>query len=227
MSTALDYDNDGDLDVVIADANNSGDYYRIENELASVFELYGQGQSLNVGAGFLDSRLHAVTRVRVSSIRQGVLNGSSAGLTVTLYFSNNGGKNWESYQRFEASEIASRADLPWYDFKHFGADLRWRAVLTAEEDDMPDFEHASFETPYIDELDLEVIYIDRSEYSRASAAAPIVTSAGTPKKLVIGSSFVFPGWEGQLLAYDVSAVSFAPGTTSALQTITTSDLAAA
>jgi len=227
MSTALDYDNDGDLDVVIADANHSGDYYRIENELASVFELYGQGQSLNVGAGFLDSRLHAVTRVRVSSIRQGVLHGSSAGLTVALYFSNNGGKNWEFYQRFEAAAIANRTDLPWYDFKQFGADLRWRAVLTAEEDPMPDFEHASFETPYIDELDLEFIYIDRREYSRASAAATIVTSAGTPKKLVIGSSFIFPGWEGQLRAYDVSAVSFAAGTTSALQTITTSDLDAA
>lgn len=230
MSTPIDYDNDGDLDVVIADANHSGDYYLIENELANVYELYGQAQSLNVGAGYLDSRLHAVTRVRVTSIRQGVLSGSSDGLAVALYFSNNGGRNeddWELYQRFEAAAIADATNLPWYDFKQFGADLRWRIVLTAEEDPMPDFEHASFETPYIDDIELEFIYVDRREYSRASAAATVVTSSGITKKLVIGSSFIFPGWEGQLRAYDVSAVSFTGGAYSELRTISSSDLDAA
>jgi hypothetical protein len=227
MSTPLDYDNDGDLDIVIADANHSGDYYLIENELALVYELYGQAQSENVGAGLLDPRLHAVTRLRVRSIRQGVLSGSSDGLAVALYFSNNGGKNWEFYRRFDGAAIASAADLPWYDFKQFGADLRWRIVLTATEDPMSDYEDASFETPYVDDLELEFIYVDRREYSRASAAATIVTQSGVNKKLIIGSSFIFPGWEGQLRAYDVSAVSFTGGTYSALRTVSTSDLDAA
>jgi len=227
MSTPLDYDNDGDLDIIIADANHSGDYYLVENQLAEVFELYGQAQSLNVGAGLLDPRLHAVTRVRVSSIRQGVLNGSSAGLAVALYFSNNGGKDWEFYTKFEAAAIVNATNLPWYDFKQFGADLRWRAVLTAAEDAMQEYTGASFETPYIDDLELEFIYVDRREYSRASAAATIVTQSGINKKLVIGSSFIFPGWEGQLRAYDVSSVSFTGGTYSALRTITSSDFDAA
>ncbi len=227
MSTALDYDNDGDVDIVIADANHSGDYYYIENGLAAVYELYARAQSTNIGAGLLDPRLHAITQIRVSSIRQGVLGGSSLGLDVEVLFSNNAGSTWETYRTFSDAEIVDAANLPWYDFKNFGADLRWRIVLTAEEDPMVDYEDASFETPYVGELEIEFIYVDRREYSRASAAATIITSSGLSKKLVIGSSFVFPGWEGQLRAYDVSAVAFSESSTSELRTITTSDLDAA
>jgi len=224
MATPLDYDQDGDMDAVIADANHSGDYFYIENELAGVYELYGQAQSKNIGAGLLDSRLHAVTRVRVTSIRQGVLGGSSTGLAVQLLFSNNGGKSWEIYQTFSAAGIVNRTNLAWYDFKNFGADLRWRIVLTATDDSLADYQNASLETPYVDDLQLEFIYVDRREYSRSSAAATIVTASGLNKKLVIGSSFIFPGWEGQLRAYDMTGVSFVAGTSSELQTIATSNL---
>jgi hypothetical protein len=224
MAAPLDYDHDGDMDAVIADANHAGDYFYIENELSGVYELYGQATSTNVGTGFLDPRLHAVTRIRVSSIRQGVLSGSSAGLAVQVLFSNNGGRTWETYQTFSAAGIVNRTDLAWYDFKNFGADLRWRIVLTAEEDPMVDYQHASFETPFVDELQLEFIYVDRREYSRSSAAATIITESGLNKKLVIGSSFIFPGWEGQLRAYDMTGVSFVAGTASELQTIATSNL---
>jgi Tfp pilus tip-associated adhesin PilY1 len=89
---------------------------------------------------------------------------------------------------------------------------------------MVDFQDASFETPYVDDLQLEFIYVDRREYSRSSAAATIITESGLNKKLVIGSSFIFPGWEGQLRAYDMTGVSFVAGTSSELQTIATSNL---
>jgi hypothetical protein len=227
MATSLDYDQDGDMDLVIADANHSGDYYYIENELAGVYELYGLAQSTNIGTAYVDPDLHAITRVRVTSIEQGWLNGSSDGLAVEVLFSNNGGRTWETYQTFSGSGLVNRTNLPWYDFKTFGADLRWRIILTAAEDDMVDYDNASFETPYVGSLELEFIYVDKREYSRASAAATLVTGTGTNTKLIIGSSFIFPGWQGQLRAYDVTGVSFVAGTVSELRTITSSDLDAA
>jgi PilY1 beta-propeller domain/FG-GAP-like repeat len=224
MITALDYDRDGDMDLVIADANHSGDYYYIENELSGVYELYGLAQSTNIGAAFVDPELHAITRVRVTSLEQGWLNGSSTGLSVEILFSNNGGRTWETYQTFTGAQLVNRTNLPWYDFKNFGADLRWRIVLTAAEDSMTDYEHASFETPYVGLLNLEFIYVDKREYSRSSAAATIVTASGASTKLIIGSSFIFPGFQGQLRAYDVSGVSFVAGTVSELRTISSSNL---
>jgi len=224
MATSLDYDQDNDIDIVIADANHSGDYYYIENELAGVYELYGLAQSTDIAAGFLDPDLHAITRVRISSIDQGWQDGSNSGLAVEVLFSNNGGRTWETYQTFSGAELVDRTNLPWYDFKNFGADLRWRIVLTAPEDDMVDYDNASFETPYVGELELEFVYVDKREYSRSSAAATIVTGTGTNTKLVIGSSFIFPGWQGHLRAYDVTGVSFVAGTVSELQTISSSNL---
>ncbi|HSA95847.1 MAG TPA: PilC/PilY family type IV pilus protein, partial [Acidobacteriota bacterium] len=227
MVTALDYDQDGDQDLVIADANHSGDYYYIENELAGVYELYGLAQSTNVGAALVDPALHAITRVRVTALEQGWLNGSSTGLAVEILFSNNGGRSWETYQTFTGAGLVNRTNLAWYDFKNFGADLRWRIVLTAADDTLAEYTNASLETPYVGLLDLEFIYVDKREYSRASAAATIVTASGANTKLVIGSSFIFPGWQGQLRAYDVTAVSFVPSSSSELRTITSSDLDAA
>ncbi len=42
MVTPLDFDKDGDMDVIVADANDSGDYYLVINMLADVFTLNGQ-----------------------------------------------------------------------------------------------------------------------------------------------------------------------------------------
>ncbi|HOW86123.1 MAG TPA: PilC/PilY family type IV pilus protein [Candidatus Aminicenantes bacterium] len=223
----LDIDNDGDMDVVICDANHSGDYYLVENQLAGVFALYGQGVSTNVGVGILDPSLHAVTQVRVTDLAQHVMGGDSSGLAMTLYFSNNGGRQWEFYKRFEGSEITNASNLDWYEFKSFGADLRWKAVLTAAEDTMDDYDGASYQSPAISSIAIEYIYVDRLEYSRASAAATVVARSGTPTKLVISASFIYPGDEGQLRAYNVTNVSIASGTASQLYTLSTSDLSSA
>jgi len=227
MSTAVDYDMDGDLDMIIADGNDSGSYYYISNETGSVYELYGLAQSTNVAAGYVDPDRYAVTRVRVTSLEQGWLGGSSTGLTVEILFSNNGGRTWETYQTFTGAGLVNRTNLAWYDFKNFGADLRWRIVLTAPEDAMVDYDNASFETPHVGYLALEFTHVDKREYSRASAAATVVTATGANTKLILGASFIFPGWQGQFRAYDVSAVSLTGGANSALQTITSSDLDAA
>ena len=224
----IDYDHDGDYDIILADANHSGDYYLVINMLADVFGLHGVAQSTNVTSGSLDPRLYAITSVRVTSLVQSWRGKSNAGLTVDLYFSSNGGVSWELYNTFKGSAVTtytnSGPNTGWYEFKNFGTDLRWRVVLTATEDLMADYTGASFSTPQIFSLNLEYKYVNRQEYSRSSAAATIVTSSGLTKKLIVGSSFIYPGWEGQLRAYDVSGVSLGSGGYSVLTTLTTSDL---
>ncbi|MBE0711311.1 MAG: hypothetical protein IH583_02925, partial [Candidatus Aminicenantes bacterium] len=162
----------------------------------------------------------AITRVRVTNLVQGIRGGDPTGLTVTIYFSNSGSSVWEFYRSFTGSGIANGTGFDWYEFKHFGTELHWKAVLTAPVDSGG----KSIQSPYIDQINLEFASVEQREYARASAAATAVTQSGTAKKLIIGASFVFPGNEGQLRAYDVTNVSIAAGTTSVLQTITTSNL---
>jgi hypothetical protein len=224
----LDYDHDGDYDIILADANHSGDYYLVINMLADVFGLNGFAQSSNITSGTLDPRLYAITSIRISRLVQSWRGKASTGLTVDLYFSSNGGVNWELYHTWKGSAITTVAnsgpDSGWYEFKNFGTDLRWRVVFTATEDFMQDYTGASFSTPQVFSLNLDYKYVNRQEYSRSSAAATVVTSSGETKKLIIGSSFIYPGWEGQLRAYDVTRVSIGTGGNSTLTTLTSSDL---
>jgi hypothetical protein len=224
----LDFDNDGDVDIILADANHSGDYYLVVNMLADVFALHGHAQSSNITAGTLDPRLYAITSIRVTRLVQGWRGKDSTGLKVELFFSSNGGVNWELYKSWTGSGIATVTNSDplagWYEFKNFGTDLRWRIVLTATEDAMAEYVGASFDTPRVFSLDLEYKYVNRQEYSRSSAAATIVTRSGETKKLIIGSSFIYPGWEGQLRAYDITSVAVGSGGLSTLATLTTSDL---
>ena len=223
----LDYDDDGDMDVILADANHSGDYYIVVNLLADVFALSGYAQSLNV-ASALDESLYAITSVRVTQLVQSWRGKSYDGLQVALYFSSNGGNNWELYGTWTGSGITtvtnSASTAGWYEFKNFGTDLRWRAVLTATEDSMADYTGASYDTPQIFSLALEYKYVDRREYSRSSAAATIVTSSGASKNIILSASFIYPGWEGQLRAYDVTSATVADNTYSTLTTLSESDL---
>lgn len=222
MSAMVDYDQDGDLDVILADANHSGDYYLVRNDLADVYVLHGEARSTDV-AGSLDQMQYAVTKVRLTDIRQRVLRGSSQGLSVELYVSNNG-RDWEFYTRFDGADIRNQSDLHWHTFNHFGSRLYWKALLSAEEDPMAEYQNASFETPAIYELSWEFVYVDRREYSRTSVVVTSVIDNSQTKELVIGATFYFPGWQGHLRAYDVTSMTPDPSSNSMLRTVTRSDL---
>ncbi len=220
MSALVDYDQDGDIDVVLADANHSGDYYLIRNDLADVYALTGEARSTDVSGG-LDQLQYAVTQVRLASIRQRVLGGSSQGLAVELYVSNNG-TNWELYTTFLDGDIRNQSGLPWHTFNHYGSRLYWKALLSAEDDNMAEYENASYETPAIYELSLEFIYVDRREYSRTPVAVTHVDDNGQRKEFVIGGTFYFPGWQGHIRAYDVTDMAPEADTNSVLRTVTRS-----
>ncbi|MFO7867236.1 MAG: PilC/PilY family type IV pilus protein [Candidatus Aminicenantes bacterium] len=224
MGTALDYDGDGDLDIIVADANHSENYYLVINQLADVYTLHGEARS-KVVTPDLDPATQAVTRVRLEGLDQSVRGGSSEGLKVTLYVSSNGGRNWEFLAEFNDDEIGNinPGDQDWHYFVHFGSHLKWKAVLTAEEDEMEEFDLASKETPVLSSIQLRYAVVDRREYSRSSVAVRVVDDDNQPVKLIIGGSFYFPGWQGHLRAYDVTDMEMINSSHSELRTVTRPD----
>jgi hypothetical protein len=222
ISTSLDYDQDGDMDIIVADANHAGDYFLVINQLADVYALHGEAVSSDVSGG-LDPARYAVTRARMTTIRQDVLGGDSSGLSIDYYFSNNG-TDWEFYRNYSGAAIADdTSDQPWHTFSHYGSQLQWKAVLQADEDPMVEYQGASFESPAIAELRMEYVYVERREYSRTSVAANLTDLSGVDTKLVIAGSFFFPGWQGHLRAYDVTGLTPGASSYSNLQTVTSAD----
>jgi hypothetical protein len=229
LGAYFDYDQDGDEDFLMADGNHTRDYYIFINNIADVYNLEGTAQSANITPA-LNPNLHAITRVRIVNVVQSVIGGPSQGLAVTYYVSNNDGRDWEVYATCAESEIRNFGVLPdtisgdWHTFEHYGSRLKWRAVLTAEDDNIPEFPDASYETPRIDNIQFEIIYVDRKEYSRTSVAATVADNSGAAIKLIIGGTFYFPGWEGHLIAYDVTDMSPINSSYSELRTVSRSDL---
>jgi hypothetical protein len=156
-----------------------------------------------------------------------VEGGDSTGLKVTYYVSNNGGRSWEFYAEFEEDAIQNYNDLPVHTFSTFGADLRWKAVMSAG-DDYPDpeseYHETSNDSPRINMIQLEYYYVEKQEYSRTSVATTVMTQEEEKIKLIIGSSFYFPTFQGHLRAYDVTGMTLTDSSYSMLKTVTRPDL---
>ncbi len=222
LGASLDYDNDGDEDFLMADGNHTETYYLFVNELADVYNLEGTAVSLDI-APDLDSSLYSITKMRIKQVDERTIGGSDPDLSIEYYFSNDGGLNWEHYVTHQGSNIKSYTDLPFHSFKHYGTDLRWKAVFSAAEDEMEDFDNASFETPVIDYLEFEYTYVDRREYSRTFIATTVTGDENTREKYLIGGSFYFPGWQGHLRSYNITDMEAVSTDYSYLRTISRSD----
>ncbi|MFW6128972.1 MAG: PilC/PilY family type IV pilus protein [Candidatus Aminicenantaceae bacterium] len=219
---ALDYDGDGDIDFLMADGNHTETYYVMTNELANVYNLNGIAVSLDT-VDNLDPELYSITRVKINQVDERTIGGSDPDLSIEYYFSNDGGLNWEHYDTHQGSNIKSYSNLPSHSFKHYGTDLRWKAVFSAAEDEMEDFDNASFETPVIDYLEFEYTYVDRREYSRTFIATTVTGDENTREKYLIGGSFYFPGWQGHLRSYNITDMEAVSTDYSYLRTISRSD----
>ena len=226
LGAVLDFDHDGDNDFLIADGNHSERYYLFINGLADVYNLRGTAVSTNLTPN-IDPRQQAITKVRIRNLDLEVFGGSSEGLAVEVYVSNNDGRDWEFYAKFEGTALHTYSDLAWHTFNHFGSKLKWKAILSATEDQMEEYTGASFETPAIDLIGFEYIFVDRMEISRTSVVATtILDENNQTRKLIIGGTFYFPGWEGHLRAYDLSEMSPENSMGSVLRTISQSNLQA-
>ena len=218
MGAVFDYNKDGVLDFVIADGNDSRYYYVFKNGLANVYNTLGTAESADL-TPTLGGNDYAITQARISGLTQRVLGGSSTGLDVAFFLSNDDGRTWSYYADFNGSAIANTGAQAWFNFTTYGSKLRWMAVLTAPVDSIPNFSNASYETPVLDTVSLDYVYVARQEYSRTSAAAEVVIS-GQRKELIISATFMYPGLEGHLRAYDVTGIAMQSASNSTVQTIT-------
>ncbi|MGD0782004.1 MAG: VCBS repeat-containing protein, partial [Candidatus Aminicenantales bacterium] len=218
MGAVFDYNKDGVLDFLMADGNDSRFYYVFQNGLANVYNTLGTAESADL-TPTLDGQDYAITQARISGVTQGVLGGSDPGLDVSYFLSNDDGQTWTYYAEFKGSAIVNAGAQAWFSFTTYGSRLRWMAVLSAPADSMPNYTNASYETPALYTINLDYIYVARQEYSRTSAAAEVVIS-GQQKELIIAATFMYPGWEGHLRAYDVTGVTMQQSTNSTIQTIT-------
>jgi len=226
ICTMLDYDLDKDIDVVMADANHSGDYYLVINTLADYYNCYGEAVSLSISEGLLNPNEYAITKVQITNLQQGI-RGTSTGLKVSYYVSNDGGQNWELYEAFSGANIKNYGQLAVHTFDHFGGNLKWKAVLEAPDDRIAGVSgKASYDTPLIYSITLNYTYVKRQEYSRSSVATSVIDRSGANRKLIIASSFIYPGWEGHLRAYDVTGMTAVQNSYSTLRTVSYSDLSA-
>ncbi len=221
LGAALDYNKDGNLDFIIADGNDSRYYYLFINGLANVYNTLGTAESINLTPS-LEGNEYAITKARISGLTQRYSSGSATGLDISYFLSNDDGRTWLYYAEFTGSALVNAGAQPWIDFKTYGSKLRWMAVLSAPVDAMSDFNNASFETPILDTISLDYVYVARREYSRTSAATEVVVS-GQRKELMISATFMYPGLQGHLRAYDVTGITMQSSVNSTIQTITTSD----
>jgi hypothetical protein len=221
LGALVDYNNDDVMDFFIADGNHTELYYLFKNGLADVYALSGTAVSLNVTPN-LDPESTSITKVRVA-MDQSVIGSSSTGLSVKLEVSNNDGLDWELYGTYSGSGIKNIADVSYHTFEHFGSMLRWRATLlaTADPELAAAYGEASLETPRIDRIKLEYVYVDIREYSRSSTVATV--NPDNSHELIIGATFFYPGWQGHLRAYDVTTMAMRQTAFTALQTVSVSD----
>ncbi|MBN1940471.1 MAG: hypothetical protein JW843_12860, partial [Candidatus Aminicenantes bacterium] len=217
----LDYNNDEQLDFLMADGNHTDYYYVFVNAVADVYNLKGTGVSANL-TPTLPGNQYAITRARFTLIDQATAGPTKTGLSIAYYLSNDDGTTWEYYAQYDGTGIVNVSDQPWHEFHTFGSRLRWKAVLSASDDAIAGFSEASYDTPIVDALRIEYVYVEKREYSRSSAAAAAIIS-GTRRKLIISASFIFPGYEGQLRAYDVTDIALTGSGGSTVRTISTAD----
>jgi hypothetical protein len=197
-----DFDGDGDLDIFVADGNNSLNCYFVMNETYSTYVSSGTVDSRSlVGCSFITSDSAVVS----ATIH--VTENKPAQTNIVYYLSNsndqNGNPLWEGPVTPDVLFI----------FQNPGDFLRWRAVFTSADDRV---------TPKIISLYIDYNYITKREYSRTSHAAIKLDydAARTgDEEVLFSASFEFPKWRGHLRSWDVTNLDLSPNRGSVLKNI--------
>ncbi|HEX9639089.1 MAG TPA: PilC/PilY family type IV pilus protein [Acidobacteriota bacterium] len=222
LGDKLDFDLDGDADFMTADGNHSQAYFLFENEQAGFFNTRGVAQSTSIDT--VDDVNQTIVSVRFNSVEESVFSSVGSGsfgpledghdVFVTYEVTANGGKDWEFLADDEipcnAVRTSGCATNPVsHQFTHFGSDLRWRAILEAQDDEANGEPDSSFQTPRVLELDLTYEVVDCRQYTRSSISVNISNQADPSipaSEIIVAASFEFPSFRGHLYAFDTSAL---------------------
>lgn len=194
----IDGDEQGTPDLIAADGNDSGTYSQILSAKGSIYNLEGVAQSLTYET---PEETQAFTKVRVT-----VNDSTPAGTGWDFYVSNNNGQSWEQVP----AELLDGDSDDFFTFTNFGSDLKWRIDLHADEDELPSdeavFAPAAKSTPTINSVQLEYFYVDRRLYSRSglALASELEVSPDVTADVLYSSAFFYPGYEGFLIARDIT-----------------------
>ncbi len=197
-----DFDNDGDLDIFVADGNNSLNCYFVMNETYPTFVPTGTVHSRNLlGCAFLTSDEAVVSAtIRVDEFKPAQTN-------IVYYLSNandqNGNPMWEG---------PATPGVLW-TFQNPGDFLRWKADFSSSNE---------LVTPKVNSLYIDYNYITKREYSRTSHAAikvEIDSARAGDEEVLYSASFEFPKWRGHLRSWDVTTLDLSPNRGSVLKNI--------
>jgi hypothetical protein len=197
-----DFDGDGDLDIFVADGNNSLNCYFVMNQTYLTYVPSGTVDSKSlVGCSFITSN-DAVVSATIH-----VVENKPAQTSIVYYLSNsddqNGNPLWEGPVTPDVL----------FTFQNPGDFLRWRAVFTSSNDRV---------TPRVISLYIDYNYITKREYSRTSHAAIKVDydpARSGDEEVLYSASFEFPKWRGHLRSWDVTTLNLSPNRGSVLKDI--------
>jgi hypothetical protein len=216
FATVINYDNDADgtVDLLAGRHNIKGRHLVYLNSVApNLYNLNGVATSVPVASypGY-DDIVDVVLKTFDPAISQPL------GTQVTLQMSNDNGANWEELSPREYPPNAQP-----HNFTHFGHQLRWRTLLsaTAVPQSFGDqiYSPAAVSTPKVSTLSFDYDVLTNQVYSRSSPASARLGTPTSPLDFIYSASYVFPGYLGDLIGFNVSQVSATSASTGSLQTL--------
>jgi len=159
----------------------------------------------------------------------GYIGSKNNGLKIQYYVSNDGGENWFFCAEFKDGDMKYKGDKKKVDFKNWGNELVVKIVMTAAEDKDSKTKvllGGSLDSPRLDSFKITYTYENQGEFSRATVATGLYNDVvNVTHRLIVAPSFYYPGYEGRLIAYDTTTMTYDPVIYS-LKTVSETDFTA-
>lgn len=178
IGTVLDYDQDPDrtLDAVVADGNDSGNYYVFANRVVAQYVACGDVKSGVLDLGSLANEEMVLTGARLTPTMPAL----PAGTSITFYMSNETPENWQLANTCPGSTTDKCVTF----LNPAGREIRWKATMCSNA--------ALTLTPQLTGVSIKYDYTEAEQHLRAG----VVVHDG----VVYAASFKQPGSRGHFYA---------------------------